>query len=75
MILKKTDLLRDAVKQMTEAEQPMDEADLIFKPGTTTAGETRDLVDAQLNNNAAGLELFQADCSGDACKAQSFLSA
>jgi len=37
VILKKTALLRDSVKQMTEAEQPMDEADLILKPETSTA--------------------------------------
>ncbi len=34
MILKKTVLLRDAVKQMTEPGQPMDETDLILKTET-----------------------------------------
>jgi ankyrin repeat protein len=52
-----------------------DEADLILKPGTPTAAETWDLVDAQLYNNDAGLELFQAACSRGAWKAQTFLSA
>ena len=54
MISKKTVFLQDALKQMTEAEQPMD---------------------AQLNSNDAGLKLFRAACSGDACKVQALLSA
>jgi hypothetical protein len=69
MILKKIALLRDAVKQMTEAGQPIDEADLILKP------ETPALVDAQVNSNDAGLKLFKAAGSGDAWKAQTLLSA
>ena len=60
---------------MTEAEQPMDEADLILKPETPTAAETWDLVDAQVNSNDAGLKLFKTACSGDAWKAQTLLSA
>ena len=75
MTLKKIALLRDAVKQMTEAEQSMDEADLILKPETPTAAETWDLVDAQVNSNDAGLKLFKTACSGDAWKAQTLLSA
>ena len=51
MILKKIDLLRDTVKQMTED-------DLILNQGTPTAAETWDLVHAQQYSNNAGLELF-----------------
>ena len=69
MMVQKIDLLRDAVKQKTEA-------DLILKQGTPTvaAAETRDLVDAQHHSNNAGLELFQAACSRDAGKIQTLLS-
>jgi len=65
MTLNNTALLRDAVKQMTEAEQYMAEAELILRPNTPTAAETWDLVDAQQNGYDAGLELFKAACSGD----------
>ena len=70
MMVQKIDLLRDAVKQKTEA-------DLILKQGTPTvaAAETQDLVDAQHHSNNAGLELFQAACSRDAGKIQTLLSA
>jgi hypothetical protein len=69
MILKKIALLRDAVKQMTEAGQPMDEADLILKT------ETPALVHAQVNSNDAGLKLFNAADSGDSWKAKTLLFA
>ncbi len=68
MILKKITLLRDAVKQMTESEQSMDETDLILKP------ETPALVDAQVNSNNDGLKLFKTAGSGDVWKAQTLLS-
>jgi hypothetical protein len=74
MILKKTSLLRDAVKQMTEAEHPMDETDLILKSETPVSAETWDLVDVQLKINDDGLELFKALCSGDPGKTQTLLS-
>jgi len=70
MMAQKIELLRDAVKQKTEA-------DLILKQGTltVTAAETRDLVNPQHHSNNAGLELFQAVGRRDAGKIQTLLSA